>query len=83
VFILDGWPLDAEPSGDPERHEVAWKLGSRNSTGQALDDGNPRHLEGFFIVFCDGHSKWRKRTANAGGTFGSGTRDEEWLAARP
>ncbi len=83
VFILDGWPLQSEPSSDPERHEVAWKLGSRNAQSNALDDGNPRHLEGFSIVFCDGHSKWRRRQSNSNGTFGSGTRDEEWLATRP
>ncbi len=83
VFILDGWPLASEPSADPERHEVAWKIGSRNVEANALDDGNPRHLEGFSIVFCDGHSKWRKRSKNPDGTFASGTRDEEWLAAQP
>jgi prepilin-type N-terminal cleavage/methylation domain-containing protein len=83
VLLLDGWPLGAAPASDTERHEVAWKLGSRDVTANALDDGSPRHLEGFVAVFCDGHSKWRRRAANPDRTFAGGTRDEEWLAARP
>lgn len=83
VLIVDGWPLSAEPASDPERHEVAWKLGARSAMTRALDDGNPRHLEGFVAVFCDGHSKWRRRETSASNTFGSGTRDVEWLAAQP
>ncbi len=82
VFIVDAFPAANEPS-DPERHEVAWQLGSRDPINNAEHDGNPRHLEGFVAVFCDGHAKWRKRTPNANGTFSGGTKDAEWLAAQP
>ena len=82
IFIVDAFPTASEPS-DPERHEIAWQLGSRDATNIAAHDGNPRHLEGFVAVFCDGHAKWRKRTPNANGTFAGGTRDAEWLAAQP
>lgn len=83
VFVVDGWPEAAEPASDPERHEVAWALGSRDVVNNAHHDGSPRHLEGFSMVLCDGHAKWRKRTTNSNGTFSGGTRDEEWLVNRP
>lgn len=82
IFITEAFPAATEPS-DPERHEVAWQLGSRNAATNASHDGNPRHLGGFVAVFCDGHAKWRKRTPNANGTFSGGTKDVEWLAAQP
>ena len=83
VLIVDGWPLAAKPSSAPERHEVAWQLGSRDAPTKAGDDGNPRHLEGFVAVFCDGHSKWRRRAQTGTGTYEIGSQDVEWLANRP
>jgi prepilin-type N-terminal cleavage/methylation domain-containing protein/prepilin-type processing-associated H-X9-DG protein len=85
LFIVDGWPAASEPDENdtPERHEIRWVLGSRDAVHNAGDDGNPRHQSGFNFVACDGHAKWRRREKKADGTFAGGTRDEEWLAARP
>src|SRR2546423_5251042 len=85
LLIVDGWPAssDADEGGAPERHEIAWVLGHRDTVHNALHDGNPRHQTGFNYVACDGHAKTKKRDKRAEGTFSGGTRDEEWLAAKP
>ncbi len=86
-----GAPSLAGPSNDPnalsqERHEVNWQVGHRDSAhlsnqGQ-LQDGYPRHADGFVLVMADGHAKWRRRTF-VNGIYGGGTTDMEWLAAQP
>lgn len=83
VLILDGWPVASDPAQDEERHEIRWVWGSRDAARNALDDGNPRHVEGFNLLLCDGHAKWRARQRQPGGLFSGGTRDVEWLAAQP
>jgi prepilin-type N-terminal cleavage/methylation domain-containing protein/prepilin-type processing-associated H-X9-DG protein len=83
ILILDGWPAPNEPAEDEERHEVAWVWGSRDTAGNPLHDGNPRHTGGFNLVLCDGHTKWRGRDRRPNGTFSGGTRDVEWLANQP
>jgi prepilin-type N-terminal cleavage/methylation domain-containing protein len=83
ILILDGWPEATEPTEDEERHEIRWRLGSRDAAKNKLDDGNPRHQSGFNHVLADGHAKWRRRELGAGGTFVGGTRDAEWLADQP
>jgi prepilin-type N-terminal cleavage/methylation domain-containing protein/prepilin-type processing-associated H-X9-DG protein len=81
ILIVDAWPERAEPPSDEERHEIRWVWGSRNARLNPLDDGNPRHSDGFSMVLCDGHAKWRNR-AKRNGQFTSGTKDVEWLAAQ-
>ena len=82
VLILDSWPVQDEPVADPERHEIGWTWGNRDTVHNALHDGNPRHASGFELLLCDGHAKWRKRD-HRGVLFSGGTHDEEWLAAQP
>ena len=84
-------PSLAGPSNDPnslsqERHEVNWQVGHRSSASLSnqgqLQDGYPRHNDGFVLVMADGHAKWRRRTF-VNGVYGGGTTDTEWLAAQP
>jgi len=83
ILILDGWPAASEPSEGEERHEIRWVWGYRDARHNALDDGNPRHTDGFNYVLADSHAKWRKRDKQADNTYTSGTKDEEWLANMP
>ncbi len=83
VLILDGWPASVEPVTNEERHEMRWTWGQRDAIENPLDDGNPRHHEGFNLLLADGHAKWRKRDRRPDNSFSGGTRDIEWLAAQP
>lgn len=87
VLIVDGHPVAEEPDeekgGSPERHEIRWVWGSRDSARNPLDDGAPRHHEAFNFVACDGHAKTRQRQKLADGTYQGGTKDIEWLANQP
>ena len=89
ILILDGWPATAAgtPGGD-ERHEMGWHTApgdpeQRDVVHHPRDDGNPRHTDGFNMVLCDGHAKWRKRDRQADGTYSGGTKDSEWFASQP
>ena len=79
VLAVDGWPVDKQPLLRPEREEVSWVVGKRQAETNPLDDGNPRHTDGFSIVFCDGHAKYRKRDFRDGRYVG-GSLDTEWSA---
>ncbi len=79
VLLVDGWPTATKPLIQPDREEVTWKVGDRNASTSALADGNPRHLGGFSIVFCDSHAKRRKREFK-NGLWSGGTLDSEWAA---
>jgi prepilin-type N-terminal cleavage/methylation domain-containing protein/prepilin-type processing-associated H-X9-DG protein len=83
VFVVDSMPASSEPSDGEERFEIVWVPGFRDAATQPLHDGFPRHQgkTTFNLVFCDGHSKNRKRELR-NGVFVGGTRDEEWLAQR-
>lgn len=79
VLLVDGWPTASRPTLQPDREEVSWTLGARNAAADPLADGNPRHLGGFSIAFCDGHAKRRKREIMSG-VWTGGTLDSEWAA---
>lgn len=93
ILIADNLPADHD-TGDGDdlalghsRHEINWQWGKRDATrltvGGKSQDGFPRHSDGFVTVLADGHAKWRKRDKKSNGTFGIGTKDEEWLADSP
>ncbi|MBI1756600.1 MAG: prepilin-type N-terminal cleavage/methylation domain-containing protein [Fimbriimonas ginsengisoli] len=79
ILIVDGWPLGAAPLSGEERHEMGWLVGSRDSAHIDTDDGKPRHLGTFNIVFCDSHVGNRRRELRAG-VWAGGTADAAWLA---
>ena len=79
IFAVDGWPSASQPNGQSDREEIAWIVGQRHAATNPLDDGDPRHLGGFSIDFCDGHAGYCKR-GKRGGTFFGGTADAEWAA---
>ena len=77
------------PSNNPSdlahsRHEINWQVGHRNNTFLQVDrqsqDGFPRYQDGFTLVACDSHAKFRKRPKSTTGFFSGGTKDEEWIA---
>ena len=93
ILIADNLPSVTD-TGDGDnttlghaRHEINWQWGQRDATqlsvGGKSQDGYSRHTDGFVYVLADGHSKWRKREKKADGTFGIGSKDEEWLANTP
>lgn len=79
VFAVDGWPTDEKEGDESDREEISWTVGKRQASSHPLDDGNPRHLGTFSIVFCDGHATNRKRERR-GNLFVGGTTDAEWAA---
>jgi len=68
------------------RHEIDWEWGKRDPSRLGVDgklqDGYPRHNEGFIYVLADGHSHWRRR-AWENHRYVGGTADAEWLADQP
>ena len=85
ILIVDGWAAAAEPEEEeqPERMEVNWVWGHRDSRKNPYHDGNPRHQTRFNYVACDGHAKSRDRRKIGDGHFSEGTKDVEWLANQP
>lgn len=97
ILIADSLPTTTDtadgdgtntPAGlNHARHEINWQQGKRDSTKLSVEgksqDGYPRHTGGFVYVCTDGHSKWRRREQTANNMFTGGTKDEEWIAARP
>lgn len=79
ILLVDGWPSETKPTGDMDREEISWTLGKRHSATDPLADGNPRHLGGFNVVYCDGHAAKRKRELR-NGLWTGGTTDSEWAA---
>ena len=98
ILIADSLPNTTDTgdgtedvSNDPAhlghgRHEINWQQGNRDTThlsvGGRLQDGYPRHSDGFVLVMTDGHAKWRRR-AFQNGLYEGGTSDKEWIAAQP
>lgn len=79
IFVVDGWPSAVAPTTDEERHEMHWKVGSRDAALDPLHDGNPRHSANRFnLVYLDGHAKSRKRE-KVGSNWQGGTLDSEWV----
>ncbi len=81
VLLVDAWPVAEKPALQPDREEIAWRVGARRQTTDPLADGNPRHAGGFSLVFCDGHAARRPRELK-GGLWTGGTLDPEWAARK-
>lgn len=77
IFAVDGWPVQNQPTVYPERYQIDWVVGARD-TSQPFSDGNPKHNEVFNAAYCDGHAKSVRRS-KTGNTYTGGSKDNAWL----
>lgn len=79
ILFAEGWPVPATEGGEEEAHEITWLVGERDPEQRFYEDGNPRHSNGFALLFSDGHAGRRSRRRLSDGRFLGGTPERAWL----